>query len=81
MKKCSRCKLTKPKSEFRKASRYKDGLEYYCLDCSKKFDLKYRIKNRVKVRVRSARNNRKHNVAIVAKKNLSKPIITIILNL
>lgn len=36
MKKCSRCKLPKPKSEFWKDARQKDGLRCYCKVCAKK---------------------------------------------
>lgn len=33
MKRCSRCKQSKPFSEFGKYSRMADGLDYYCKAC------------------------------------------------
>lgn len=33
MKKCRKCKVEKPLSEFTKSSRQKDGLDYYCKPC------------------------------------------------
>lgn len=32
-KQCSKCKLLKPLSDFRKCSKSWDGLKYYCKDC------------------------------------------------
>ena len=38
MKKCSKCKVIKSKSEFSKRRAYKDGLKYYCKSCSQKIN-------------------------------------------
>lgn len=40
-KKCPRCKRTKPRSEFHKDKRAKDGFLYQCKDCNKKHALNH----------------------------------------
>lgn len=35
MKKCCKCKVEKPESEFYKNKKMKDGLDYYCKECRK----------------------------------------------
>jgi len=42
MKRCSRCKNTKPLSEFNKNQSNKDGLRSCCKECKKTTDKKYR---------------------------------------
>lgn len=37
MKKCLKCKVTKPFHEYHRNSRQKDGYHYYCKDCKKEF--------------------------------------------
>ena len=37
LKQCSRCKISKPLSEFTKGSRYKDGLKTWCKSCVKEY--------------------------------------------
>ena len=48
MKICSKCKVNKPLSEFRKNSRSKDGLGTKCKECLKEEDKKYNIENKYK---------------------------------
>lgn len=63
-KKCHNCDKLKPISDFSKRTRYKDGLEYYCKECSRlklsgyrkshheaflENCRKYRLKNRDKI--------------------------------
>ncbi len=46
MKICSKCKLSKPKSDFGKNKSRKDGLQYYCKECSKKKSREYYKNNK-----------------------------------
>lgn len=46
MKKCSRCGVEKPKVEFSKCSRNKDGLARWCKSCASAYDKEYRSKHR-----------------------------------
>jgi hypothetical protein len=46
MKNCSKCKVTKSKKEFSKKSSNKDGLRYWCKDCSKVSIKNWRNKNK-----------------------------------
>ena len=46
MKKCSKCKMVKSKSEFYKNRCHKDGLDTWCKDCKKEYDKKWRNSNR-----------------------------------
>jgi len=41
MKKCSKCKMVKSKSEFYKNRCHKDGLDTWCKDCKKEYDRIY----------------------------------------
>ena len=45
MKKCSKCNEIKPKEEFNKCSRNKDGLQTCCRECQKKSQKSWRKKN------------------------------------
>lgn len=45
MKRCSKCKEEKPKSEFSKTRTNKDGLSYLCSPCNKESSRKYRKDN------------------------------------
>ena len=40
-KRCSKCKSTKPVSEFDKHSLSKDGYQYWCKECKKQYALNY----------------------------------------
>ena len=44
MKKCSKCKQEKERSEFWKHKLKKDGLNYWCIECSKEYNKKYHVK-------------------------------------
>lgn len=46
MKKCSRCKETKPFTEYDTAKRSKDGFQNYCRSCCKAYQKKWRAENR-----------------------------------
>lgn len=48
MKKCSKCKQIKNESEFSKNKTRKDGLNFYCKECSKTIYLKWYEKNHEK---------------------------------
>ncbi len=43
---CSKCKVSKPTSEFSKHSRSKDGLRYRCKSCERDYQRKWREANR-----------------------------------
>ena len=45
MKRCSKCKEEKPKSEFSKTRTNKDGLSYLCSHCNRETSRKYRADN------------------------------------
>ncbi len=45
MKRCSKCKEQKPKSEFSKTRTNKDGLSYVCSPCNRETSRKYRKDN------------------------------------
>jgi len=45
MKKCSKCRFSKPLSEFNKDKGKKDGLQGYCRDCSNKNSKQFRGDN------------------------------------
>lgn len=55
MKKCSFCEIEKPKTEFSKASRERDGLQYNCKPCNKERSAKHRAENPEKERIRHAK--------------------------
>jgi len=46
MKTCSKCKTTKPLTEFNKTKSNKDGLSFYCKVCNRKTSRQYREKNK-----------------------------------
>lgn len=48
-KKCSKCKLLKPISEFHKDKYKKDGLTCWCKDCKRKYGRKYHKKNKLEI--------------------------------
>jgi hypothetical protein len=52
MKKCSKCKKTKSKTEFHKNKSRYDGLNHACKECRKAIDREYNERNRSKVRER-----------------------------
>lgn len=45
MKKCSKCKESKPETDFPKTKTNKDGLSYLCTDCNKDSSRSYRERN------------------------------------
>ena len=45
MKKCSKCKIIKPLTEFNKTKTNKDGLSYLCKDCNRETARSYRERN------------------------------------
>ncbi|MHC4527686.1 MAG: hypothetical protein ACYS29_07410, partial [Planctomycetota bacterium] len=38
MKRCTKCKKSKPETEFDKRPRYRDGLSYWCTQCRRAYD-------------------------------------------
>lgn len=60
MKKCSRCKIEKEKSEFHKKSKSKDGLDSHCKVCENQRQLKYKQENIDHVRKLKRENAEKH---------------------
>lgn len=59
MKTCSKCKITKLKSEFSKQSCKPDGLRYHCKQCRKDHQQKFYKKNKTKI---LAKNKEYYNV-------------------
>jgi hypothetical protein len=51
-KKCSRCKIVKPRSTFSRASKEPDGLQYHCKECDAKAGAAYRAANPDKAKAR-----------------------------
>lgn len=49
MKRCYKCKLKKPESEFFKDRTHKDGLNSKCKVCQMKYFTEYRLKNKEKI--------------------------------
>lgn len=49
MKKCTRCGVEKPKSEFSKHARSKDGLSNWCKACASQYDKEYREKHKAEI--------------------------------
>ena len=68
MKKCTHCKKIKSFSEFNKNRNEKDGYHHECRKCSKKFNKKYRKKNK-EILNRNTRLWRKKNKKRVKKTN------------
>jgi 5-methylcytosine-specific restriction endonuclease McrA len=52
MKRCSRCKETKPLTEFYSDKKEKDGLSFYCKDCDKAYQSNWAKNNREKINAR-----------------------------
>lgn len=52
MKKCVSCHADKPLNCFTKRSNQKDGLDYYCKDCSREKSNAYRERNKEKIKER-----------------------------
>lgn len=50
MKRCSKCKETKSKTEFYKLKRAKDGLQSECKECASQYKKQWRINNPEKVK-------------------------------
>jgi len=50
MKRCNRCHIDKPESEFYKDSHTPSGLRYYCKVCGRKINNVYREKNPNKIK-------------------------------
>lgn len=71
MKRCTKCGEEKPKSEFWKRKKYKDGLAYHCKQCAKKENDEYRKKNKKKF-LEYGRQYRKNNHEICKKRDLKK---------
>lgn len=46
MKTCSKCKTSKPTTEFSKTKTNKDGLSYLCRDCNRETSRDYRLRNK-----------------------------------
>ncbi len=53
---CTKCKLEKPKIDFVKNKRTKDGLHYYCKSCHCKANKKYWEQNKETIRKRNRDN-------------------------
>jgi len=49
---CSKCKLSKPLSEFSKDKSKKDGLHYTCRSCNRLKSLKWQKDNKIKYNTR-----------------------------
>ncbi len=65
MKKCSRCKKLKNKSEFSGDNARKDGLNCYCRDCLKIIQKSYRASDLDKYKLCNKRSNlKKYNITL-----------------
>lgn len=53
MKTCSRCKVSKPRDDFYKNTRYRDGLQSYCKPCSLAVGRESASRNREKMRAKN----------------------------
>lgn len=49
-KKCSRCRVSKPKAEFYRVSRWKDGLSHTCKECMRSYRREHREQRRTYTR-------------------------------
>lgn len=74
MKKCSKCQIEKEISNFHKNRSKKDGLNHYCIICTKAKSKKYHIKNREKNNKRSKqwKEDNKEHVKLYGKLNQRK---------
>lgn len=59
MKKCSTCKEILPLSMFCKRQKAKDGLQWYCRECDRKYCLKWREKHRDVMRAQYRKSDQK----------------------
>jgi len=66
MKTCTKCKTEKPLDEFGKLKSSKDGKQYYCKECRKKYIInnkekinKYRQNNKEKITIQTRRYSKK----------------------
>ena len=50
LKQCAKCEEWKPREEFRRDKRAKDGLAYRCKECKSAVEKKYRQNNRKRIR-------------------------------
>ena len=57
---CLACKIEKPAFSFHKAKKEKDGLQYSCIECSKKYHAKRYIEQKKKI-TEQTRRYRKEN--------------------
>jgi hypothetical protein len=53
MKRCAKCGAMRQRSQFHIRNRSKDGLNYYCIPCTKKITLEYNERTRERNRERS----------------------------
>lgn len=60
MKVCSKCKIEKEESEFRKRDKKKSGLFAWCTPCEVEYKSHYYIINREKIKNKSKEYGRKH---------------------
>jgi len=69
MKKCSKCKIEKPYSEFVKDRQKKDGYRFHCKSCLKEYYQKNRIEKLDKARARNYGVSRKEFDKRIADQN------------
>jgi hypothetical protein len=64
LKLCLTCKTEKPFDSFHKAKKEKDGLQYHCIDCSKKYHAKRYVEQKDKLRhqIETYRTNNKDKI-------------------
>lgn len=74
MRRCNKCKIEKPASEFNKDKSNKSGLQYSCRDCQKKWRLENseKIKEDYRKRYIKNRDEYKERAKIWAKQNPEK---------
>jgi hypothetical protein len=78
MKKCNKCKVEKPLTEFHKNKSRKDGLQLKCKICGKIYDKRYNSENKEKINLYNKKyyyNNQEYfyeNVRIWDKENKEK---------
>jgi hypothetical protein len=75
MKTCTKCKETKPLSEFCKDKRTKDGLSGWCKDCVKSYNKEYQKSGKRKEYYKQYAQNKKiKNKSAIEAESDSKPI-------
>lgn len=67
MKKCSKCKLEKPLSEFGGNIRTKDNKQSYCYECKKEYTKEYIAANQEKLKIKT-QNYIRNNKEIIAER-------------